>query len=102
MEVIARRHARLDLEAVAAVFEHADERDEEVVHAVAKLLDVGVLVGGSLVAVNADPLVDPLPVEVEPLAERFHDELLQIAAEEQQPILVGQDDHVLLPLPPVA
>ena len=39
-----------------------------------------------------------LPVEVEPLAERLHDELLQIAAEQQQPILVGQDDHVLPPL----
>ncbi len=34
-------------------------------------------------------------LEVEPLAERLHDELLEVAAEQQQAVLVRQDDHVL-------
>ena len=57
------------------------------------------LVGRALVAIDADSLVDPLAVEVEPFAQRFHDELLKIAAKEQEPVLVGKDDHVLGPLP---
>ena len=39
-----------------AAFAHFDEGGEEVVHAVAELLDVGVLVGGALVAVDGDAL----------------------------------------------
>ena len=39
--------------------------DEEVVHPVPKLLDVGVLVGRPFVAVDADALVDPLAVQVQ-------------------------------------
>ena len=57
-----------------------DEGHEEVVHAVAELLHVGVLVGGALVAVDGEPLVDPVAVAGRALAERLHDELLQVAA----------------------
>ena len=53
------------------------------------------LIGRALVAVNRDALVDDISVQVEFLAERFHDQLLEVAAEEEQPILVGEDDHVL-------
>ena len=60
MQVIAGRHAGLDLEPRPAVFEHPDEDGEEVVHAVAQLLHVGVLVGRALVAVDGDALVDAL------------------------------------------
>ena len=40
-----------------------------------------------------------LPVEVALLAERFHDELLEIFREEREAILVGQHDHVFFPAP---
>ena len=83
---------------VGAVFEHFDEGDEEVVDALAELLHVGVLVGGALVAVDGDALVDDVAVEVLLLAERLHDELLEVAGEEQEAVFVGEDDHVFLPL----
>jgi len=54
-----------------------------------------VLVGGALVAVDRDALVYGAAVEVFLLAERLHDQLLQVAAEEREPVLVGQDHHVL-------
>ena len=44
-------------------------------------------------------LIDALALEVQAFAERLHDQLLQVAAEQQQAILVGKDDHVPLPLP---
>ena len=77
----------------------ADERGEEVRHAVAQLLHVGVLVGRALVAVDREALVHALPVQVEPLAERLHHQLLEVAAEEQQTVLVGQHHQVLGALP---
>ena len=42
--------------------------------------------------------MNDIAVEVELLAQRFHDKLLEIAAEEEQAVLVGQHDHVFLPL----
>ncbi len=98
MQVVAGRDARLDLEralAVLAVLQDLDERDEEVRDALAQLLDVGVLVGRALVAVDGDALVHDVALEVLLLAERLHDELLEVAREEEQPVLVGEDDHVL-------
>ena len=96
LEEIAAGGAGLDLDRVAgAVLADLDEGDEEVVHAVAQLLDIGVLVGGALVAVDGDALVDLVAVEVEFLAEGFHDELLEVFGEQEQAVLVGQDDHVL-------
>src|SRR5690606_15362819 len=41
-----------------AVLQYFDESDEEIIHAVAELLDVGVLVGRAFVAVNGNALVD--------------------------------------------
>ena len=71
---------------------------EEIVHAVAELLDVGVLVGGAFVAINGEALVDDLAIEVEFLAERLHDELLEVFRKQDERVLVGQDDHVLFAL----
>ncbi len=78
-----------------AVLKNLDEGDEEVVHALAELLDVGVLVGRALVAVDRDPLVHRAALAVEFLAEGLHHELLEVAGEEEQPVLVRKDDHVL-------
>jgi hypothetical protein len=105
LQVVAAGDARLDLEGGVgvAVLEDLDEGDEEVVHAVAELLHVGVLVGRALVAVDRDALVHDVALEVVLLAERLHDELLEVAREELEAVLVGQHDHVLaVPLPPVA
>ena len=95
-EKIAAGHAGFHQHALArAVAQHLDEDSEEVQHALAKLLHVSVLVGRALVAIDADALVHDLAVEVELLAERFHDELLKILREQLQSILVRQHDHVL-------
>ena len=77
------------------VLQHLDEGDEEVRHPLAQLLDEGVLVGRALVPVDGDPLVDGVAREVLLLAERLHHELLEVAGEEEEPVLVGEDDHVL-------
>lgn len=53
------------------------------------------LVGGTLVAVDGDALVDDVAVEVVLLADGFHDELLEVFAEQHEAVLVGEDDHVL-------
>jgi len=96
LQEVAAGGVRLDVnDGAGAVLEHFDEDREEVEHAVAQLLDVGVLVGGAFVAVNGNALVDGLAREVEFLAEGFHDELLQIAGEQEQAVLVREDDHVL-------
>ena len=59
LQVVRGGGAGIDLDAVAvAALADLDEGGEEVVHAVAELLDVGVLVGGALVAVDGDALVD--------------------------------------------
>jgi len=97
LEIVAGGDAAgLDLHARAiAVAEHFDEGDEEVVHALTELLHVGVLVGRALVAVNGNALVDGAALEIELLAERLHDELLEVAREEEQAVLVGKHHHVL-------
>ena len=69
LQVIRGGGAGLDLDAVTvAALPHFDERDKEIVHAIAELLDVGVLVGRALVSINGDALVDDLAVEVVLLA----------------------------------
>lgn len=75
-------------------FADFDEGGEEVVDAVAELLDVGVLVGGAFVAVDGDALVDGVAVEVVLFADGLHDELLEVFAEEHEAVFVGEDDHV--------
>ena len=42
------------------------------------------------------PWLTTLPSQVALLAERLHHQLLQVAREQQQAVLVGQDHHVLL------
>ena len=95
VEIVARSHARLNFMVPAPRLQHSNERDEEIVYAVPKLLHVGMLIGGALVSVHANPLVDALPVQVQALAKRFHHQLLQVAAEQQQPILIRKHHHVL-------
>jgi hypothetical protein len=75
--------------------EDADEGGEEVGQAVAQLLDVGVLVGGALVAVDGEALPDLAALAIEALAEGLHDELLQVLREQDQAVGVGEDDHRL-------
>ena len=55
------------------------------------------LVRGPFISVHGDSLLDALAVQIELLSERFHHQLLQIAAEEQQAILVRKDHQVFLP-----
>ena len=98
-EIIPRRHARLHGQRRAVpVPQHLDEGDEEIVQAVAQLLHVGVLVSRTFVAVHGQALVHHLAVEIQLLAQRFHDELLEIFGKQFQPILVGQHHHVLCAL----
>ena len=52
-----------------AILEHFDERHEEIVHSLAKLLHVRVLIGGSFVAVDRDALIHDASLEIELLAE---------------------------------
>ena len=62
--------AGLDFDGVTcASLADFDEGGEEVVDAVAELLDVGVLVGGAFVSVNGDPLVYFFAVEIELFSE---------------------------------
>ena len=55
------------------------------------------LIRRSFVAIDRQPLMDDLAVQIELLAKGLHDELLQVTRQEQEPILVGQHDHVLRP-----
>ena len=80
------------------IFEHLDEVHKEVVDAIAQLLHVGVLVGGTLVAIHRQALVHHLAAPIKLLAEGLHHQLLQVAAEHLQPIPVGQHHHVSLAL----
>ena len=99
MEEIAGGDAGFDLERGlrVAVFEDFDEGDEKVVHAVAQLLDVGVLIGGALVAVNGDALVHDVTLEVVFFADGFHHKLLEVTRKEEEAVFVREDDHVLGP-----
>ena len=65
VQVIAGGDARLDLPRRAARFEHANEDRKEVGHALAQLLDVGMLVGRTFVAVDRQALVDASALQVE-------------------------------------
>ena len=78
----------------AAALANFDEGGEEVVHAIAQLLHVGVLIGRAFVSVDRDALVDGLAIEIELFSERLHDELLEVFAEEDEAVFVGKDDHV--------
>ena len=79
---------------VGGVVEGLDEGHKEVVEAIAQLLHISVLVGGSLVAVDSQALVHGLPLAVAVLAEGLHHELLQVAAEHLQTIAIGQHHQV--------
>ena len=62
LEVVAARDAGLHVEGLpVAVLHDIDEGDEEVLHALPQLLDVGVLVGRALVPVDRNALVPALP-----------------------------------------
>ncbi len=95
LEEVATGEAGFDFEGWGVLgFADLDKGGEEVVHAIAELLDIGVLVGGAFVAVYGDALVDDVAVEVELFAEGLHDELLEVLAEEDEAVLIGEDDHV--------
>ena len=56
------------------------------------------LIGGTLVAVHGNALVDHAALAIQPLAQRLHHQLLQIAAEHLQAIAIGEHHHVALAL----
>ncbi len=57
------------------ILEHLDEGHEEIVHAIAELLHVSVLVGGTFVAINGDALIDGSLLSLE---DRFGDRFVRI------------------------
>ena len=70
LEVVRSGCAGIDFHAVAvATFADLDEGGEEIIHAVAELLDVGVLVRGALVAIDGEALVHDVSVEIMLLAK---------------------------------
>ena len=56
------------------------------------------LVRGALVAVHGNALADFVALQIQPFAEGFHNELLEVFGKEHQGILVGKNHHVLFPL----
>src|ERR1041384_4338575 len=97
MKIISAGHARFHFESrTMPILVYFNESDEEVQYAVTQLLHVSMLIGRSLVAIDRDALMNNLAIEVFFFAQRFHRQLLQISAEEGQPIFVGEDHHVLL------
>ena len=94
VQKIARRHPRLHGQPRASRFQDANEDREEIRHPIPQLLHIRVLVGGALVAIHRQSLLDPPPLQVELLPQGFHHQLLQIPAEEQQPVLVRQHHHI--------
>ncbi len=56
------------------------------------------LVRGALVAVHGNALADFVALQVQPLAEGFHNELLEVFGEEHQGILIRENHHILFPL----
>jgi hypothetical protein len=96
VETITARDAVLDLWRCAfAVFQDLDKGDEEIVHAIAELLDIGMLVRGALVSIYGDTLVDDSAGKIFFFTERFHDKLLKIPREELKTVLIGKYHHVL-------
>src|SRR5262249_4296595 len=79
---------------IGAVLEDFNEGDKEVVDSLAELLHVGVLVGGAFVAENVDALIGLFAGAVEFLAERLHDELLEVFGKVEEAIFIGKHDHV--------
>ena len=53
------------------------------------------LVGGALVSVHGQSLVDHLSVQIQFLAQGLHDELLEVFGEEFEAVFVGENHHVL-------
>ena len=97
-QVIAAGGAGLDFDRLSRPLgEHLDEGHEEIVGPVAELLHERVLVGRALVSVHRQSLVDDPTLQVVLLAQGLHHELLQVAREQVQPVLVGKYDHGLLP-----
>ena len=76
------------------MLQNFDEKSEEIGHSFAQLLNVGMLVGRALVAVNGNALVDEVSLQVAFLAQGFHDQLLKVLCEELEAVLVGQNHHV--------
>ena len=68
VQIIPCRRAGLDLLRRAPALQDAYEDGEEVRHPFAELLHVRMLIGRALVAVNRQPLLDALPLQVELLA----------------------------------
>ena len=52
------------------------------------------LVGRPLVSVHGQSLVDDLSIQVQFLAQRLHNELLEVLGKEFEAVLVGQHHHV--------
>src|SRR4030095_13678190 len=65
LQVISARHAFLDLEFFRyAIPLHLDEGRKKIRHSITQLLDVRMLIGRALVAVNRDALVNHIAVEI--------------------------------------
>ena len=97
LDAAAGRHVLFDKQRpieqqrrLAAIPQHLDEGDKKIVNAVAELLNIGVLIGRAFVAIDGNALVNRAPVAVVLFAERLHDELLQVARNQLEPIFVGQ------------
>ena len=52
------------------------------------------LVCGSFVAVDGDPLIDLVAVTIESLAQGLHHQLLEVTAEHLEAIAIGKHHHV--------
>src|SRR5712671_970779 len=81
VEIISGPNAGLDLDRSSAGLKDSHERYKKIVHAVAQLLDIRVLIRGTFVAIDGDSLLDPVAIEIELFSQRFHHQLLQVAAE---------------------
>ena len=76
-------------QAAFSFLEGADKVDKAVIRAFAQLLNHRVLVGGAFIAVDGQTLMDDPSTAIAFLAEGFHDQLLEIAAEEGESVFVG-------------
>ena len=96
LQIVATGHPGFDFERRAALgLTDFDERGEEIIHAIAELLHVGMLVGRPLVAVNGNALMDHVAIEIPLLAQRLHHELLEILAHEDETVFIRKHYHIL-------